>query len=432
MPLPTVTVVAGGPSPEHIASLETAIGILQHRHVPKIQPRFRLAPCLITASGLWLDEATSERALAAYQVGGSDIRKRLDDVVSSGTSLPPWQVVSSSAAVFPAIHGALGEDGVILGLCRALDIPFVGCDILTSAICLDKAVCNSVLQAAKVPQTPSITILPSEDLPSLEIGDLLLPWIIKPADGGCSIGVSLITSAKDLPNALAKARKCYPESSILVETAVQNFLEIDVAVMEVDFDDATSTITLDSDSNLLVTPCGLRQNFNHETASSASPGTTNPAPRENQNQGDIPSWSVPAPDLPAHISKKIQAFAKRVFRVLRATRFLRVDFFYVPATGDVLVNEINSMPSMARGSMWFKLWAAMGISEEDWILMVVEGAVKRGEDGKLGKMLQREKELKEQQERKKQAQTRNLAWERPGRYGNGGFTGWNRGGKPGW
>ena len=372
MRVPTVTVLAGGPSPEYIASIESAIGILSHHD--SLRAHFQLVPCIITRSGLWLNESTSERALSAYQSGGPNALQRMEDIALSGTSIPPWLVVSSSSAVFPAMHGALGEDGVILGLCRALDTPFVGCDILTSVICLDKAICNSVLKTANLPQTPHVAILPSDSPhPSLESNTIPLPWIIKPADGGCSIGVSLINLSSELPTALARARKSYPNSTILVEAAVQDAMEVDVAVME--------EPSASGDGNkLIASPCGLRQNFNFNTASSASTSTASPSPQENQNQGDVPSWAVPAPGVPEDVVVKMQALAKRVFRVVRATGFLRVDFFYVASTGEVLVNEINTMPSMARGSMWFKLWAEAGIEAEEWVRRVVEGALRKGEE----------------------------------------------------
>ena len=174
MQVPMVTVLAGGPSPEYICSIESVLGILSHRD--SLRTHFRLVPCLITRSGIWLDEPTSELALSYYRSGGPNALQRMEDIASSGTSIPPWLVVSSSSAVFPAIHGALGEDGVILGLCRGLNIPFVGCDILTSVICLDKAICNSVLNAANLPHTPHVTILPSDPpCPSFEEKIIALP-----------------------------------------------------------------------------------------------------------------------------------------------------------------------------------------------------------------------------------------------------------------
>ena len=365
----TITVLAGGPSPEHIASIETALGVLSQRD--KLKTHFRLVPCLIARSGIWLDESTSESALSAYQSAGSDAVQRMDDIALSGTSVPPSTVVSSSAAVFPALHGALGEDGVVLGLCRALNTPFVGCDILASVTCLDKATCNAVLKTANLPQTPHVTIFPSDGLyASIESNIIPLPWIIKPSDGGCSIGVSLIKSPSELPTALAKARKSYPNSTILVEAAVQDAMEIDVAVME----DPTSSV----DENLIVSSCGLRQNFDFQTASSASASSASSGPRENQNQGDVPSWAVPAPDVPKDVALKMQELAKRVFRVVRATGFLRVDFFYVALTGQILINEINTLPSLATGCMFFKLWEEIGISADEWVRRVVDMALRKG------------------------------------------------------
>ena len=76
----------------------------------------------------------------------------------------------------------------------------------------------------------------------------------------------------------------------------------------------------------------------------------------------------------------MQELAKRVFRVVRATAFLRVDFFYVPVTGEIVINEINTMPNLARGCMWFKLWAEADIAPEEWVRRVVEATLRQGEE----------------------------------------------------
>ncbi|KAF2103754.1 glutathione synthetase ATP-binding domain-like protein [Rhizodiscina lignyota] len=366
----TITVISGGPTPEYISSIESALGVLSHRG--SLRAHFRLVPCLITRSGLWLDESTSELALSAYSSGGPDALQRMEDIASSGTSVPPWLVVSSSSAVFPTIGGALGEDGVILGLCRALNTPFVGCDILTSVICLDKSVCKSVLETANLPQTVHLAILPSDSPYSvLESSPFPFPWIIKPADGGCSIGVSLINSPPELSTALDKVRQPYPDSTVLIEPAVQDMVEVDVAVME--------DISATGDRIVIVSPCGLRQNFRLGAGSSASSSSASSSSQGKQNKGDGPSWVVPAPDVPKDVVVKMQAFARQAFRAVRATGFMRVDFFYVASTGEILINEINTIPNMSRDSMWFKLWAGAGIVSEEWVKKVVEVALWKGE-----------------------------------------------------
>lgn len=375
-----VTIVAGGPTPEYTSSIESAIGILSHRD--SLRTHFQLVPCVITKSGLWLDKSTSERALAAYKAGGPDGLQRLEDVASSGKPVPPWLVVSSSSAVFATIGGALGEDGVILGLCHALQTPFVGCDILASVICLDKAACKSVLEAANLPTVPYVTLLPSDNPHSLwDSSPFPLPWIIKPADGGCSIGVSRVNSPAELSNALDVTRQDYPNSTILVEAELQRMLEVDVAVME----DVSAT----GNKKLIVSPCGLRQNFRLDTGSSASsssassnstfPSGTSSSSASSSSIGKH-TWAVPAPGLPEDVATRIQALARRAFRAVRATGFMRVDFFYVESTGEILINEINTIPNMRRDSMWFKLWAGVGIGSDEWVRRVVEAALRNSEN----------------------------------------------------
>ena len=299
------------------------------------------------------------------------------------------------------MHGALGEDGVVLGLCQALQIPHVGCDILSSVTCLDKATCKAVLKQAGLPVTPHHLVLPSndDDLPDItQIATTLpLPWLVKPSDGGCSIGASLVQCSSDLSSAITKCREHYSTSPILIEQFIQDVLEVDVAVM-LDHKSANT------EHGLVVTPCGLRQNFDFSTSSSASPddaldrssgrppGMSDasstedfrpPArgrgPQENQNQGNVPSWAVPAPGIPEAAVETMQNLAKNAFRAVRGTAFLRVDFFYSKATGEVWINEINTMPSLARGCMMFKLWEKAGISAHELIGRWIEMALTRQE-----------------------------------------------------
>lgn len=364
-----VVVLTGGSSPEYTASIESALHVLEHRK--SLRKHLHLVPCLISRDERWLDIPTSERALDAYRLGSSEGLRQMDTIIREGNAAPPWEVLSDASVVFPIIHGALGEDGVILGLCRALRKPFIGCGILSSVICLEKAVCNAVLAQAGLPRTPYGVILSddSETKAAMIAGDLRMPWIIKPSSGGCSIGVSLIRDASELSSALAKCRVLYPKSAIVIESAIEGALEIDVAVME------------DFNGDLVVTPCGLRKNFDHTTASSASVQQVGSSPEHNQDQSNDPVWVVPAPELPQWAVEQMQTLAKRAFRVVRATGWLRVDFLYTVSDGKIYINEINTMPSLASGCMFFKLWQAAGLETAELIHRNVNNALSASKDG---------------------------------------------------
>ena len=354
-----ITVLFGGPSPEYISSLQSALGILEHKK--NLIEYFDLVPCFMTKKCHWLNEEDSSEVLSSYSAGASE--EELNNIIDRGerNSADPRDIVNTSSAVFPAIHGALGEDGVILGFCGVLEVPCIGCNIHTSVVCLDKATCKAVLQQAQLPVVIHQLILPRDDddePPATTFAaNLPLPWLVKPCDGGCSIGASYVDSVSDLPPALAKCRERYPESAILIEQYVDDKLELDVAVMLEKF----------GSNKLLVTPCGLRQDFDHTTNSSASVSSESTlpsrrSPPENQQQGNVPSWAVPAPGIPEDKVQEMQNMAKAAFRAVRATHFLRVDFFYRKSTGEIWINEINTMPSLTRGCMFFKLWEAAGIS----------------------------------------------------------------------
>jgi D-alanine-D-alanine ligase len=364
-----VLMVAGGPSPEHVASIESALGVLEHSET--LKGTLWLIPCVITKDGQWLDSKSSGRALEEYQKEGFEGYEAKSR--GCGGSLRPWQILQEVDIVFPVMHGAYGEDGVLLGLCEAMKKPFVGCDILSSVVCLDKVTCNSVLKQAGLPQTPLIIVLPGESTSTggeAERKALALPWIVKPSQGGCSVGVELVHSSEHVSAAIGSARKEYPNSAVLIETAVLGRMEIDVAVMQ------------DPDGSLLVSPGGLRENFDHKSFSSASGGTREPPMGPRHNQGDVPAWVVPAPGVPGSAIEEMQSIAKKVFRLVRATAFLRVDFFYKPAEVEgledlILINEINTIPSLARGCMFYKLLGALGITPSEFIKRAVDLAMKR-------------------------------------------------------
>lgn len=362
MQVPRITVITGGPGPEHVASIESALGVLEHRYF--LSADFQFVACVITQDEIWLDKSTSEQYMQIYCSGGMESVCQLRESARN-TSVTPIEVLSETDAIFPVIHGMLGEDGVLLGLCQALHKPYIGCGILTSAICLDKAICNAVLKQAGIRQTPHMVVLPGNDAEEPK-QSLSLPWIVKPSDGGCSMGISLVRDPSELPAALAKSRENYPKSAIVVEVAVENMVELDVAVLQ------------EPSGALTVTPCGLRRScYDNLSHSDTAPC---PSPRETHRHGNVPDWAVPAPDIPRSAVQQMQALAKHVFRVVRASGWLRVDFFYVPSTGDIFVNEINTMPSLAQRCMLFKLWAAAGMTAPDFIRRVINHGLSRNSD----------------------------------------------------
>jgi D-alanine-D-alanine ligase len=350
MQLPRVTILTGGHTLEYKSSLDSAAGILGFHEALGSEYCFQV--CFVTNEGIWLDFETSATIMDRYIIAGSQgSYEEIIRIAKRGHSTPS-QILATTDVIFPAICGAFGEDGTIAGLCQAYRNPCIGDSALTNAVQYDKIMCNAVLAQAGIPQTPQVVILPDEDPDPDVMKSLPLPWFVKPADGGCSIGISRIDSIHLLPAALLKSRHFYPSSPSLVETAVSDALEIDVMVMR------------DNTGNLLVTPCGL---------------FVSPLSKESKSP-KISPLHVPAPGVPAEDAAKMQALTRKLYRVLRVSGWLKVDFFYNPSTRKILVNEVNTLLNMSRGSMMFRLWEAAGVPPVELIRRVVKMALDRGRD----------------------------------------------------
>ena len=350
MQLPRVTILTGSHTLEYKSSLDSAVGILGFHEA--LSSEYCLQVCFITNEAIWLDFETSATIMDRYTLAGSeDSYEEIISIATRGHSTPS-QILAATDVIFPAICGALGEDGTIAGLCQAYRKPCIGDSALTNAVQYDKIMCNAVLAQAGIPQTPQVVVLPDEEPDTDVMTNLPLPWFVKPADGGCSIGISHIESTHQLPAALLKSRHFYPSSATLVETAVDDALEVDVMAMR------------DSSGNLLVTPCGL---------------FVSPLSTESKSPKVSP-LHVPAPGVPAEDVAKMQALTQKIYRVLRVSGWLKVDFFYNPRTRKILVNEVNTLLNMSRGSMMFRLWEAADVEPVELIRRVVEMALDKGRD----------------------------------------------------
>lgn len=359
---PRVIVLTGGPTLEYKSSLDSALGILSYRD--QLREEYQLEPCFITHSGIWLDAPTSEKVLEQYKSGKPEDTVDAIDKIALNGHVTPWQVLSETAAVFLTICGAFGEDGAIIGLCQAMRKPHIGSSIFTSVVQYDKAACNALLKSVGISQTPQVVLLPGEPIDAQLAASLPLPWVVKPSYGGCSIGISFVRAMSELPAAILKSQEYYFDSPILIEAAVENALEVDVAVMR------------DLDGNIVVTPCGMF----------ATPD------QKQEHSAALSTIDVPASGIPQHGAEKMRDLAKRVYQVLRGTGWLKIDFFYQPSTGIILVNEINAVPNMSRDSLNWRLWEAAGIGPLDMIRRLIKLALREGlelENHEKAKLLQR-------------------------------------------
>jgi len=257
-------------------------------------------------------------------------------------------------AVFPVLHGTYGEDGTFQGLLRAAGVPYVGCDTLSSAVCMDKEFAKRLLKQAGIP-TPDFAVLRRTDRrPSLASLRLGRPVFVKPANLGSSVGVHKVRTQRELDAALRDAFRY--DHKALVERAVAG-RELECSVLGNNHPQASAVGE--------VVPA-------HEFYDYDAKYTD-----ENGARLDIPA------QLPAAVVQRVQAIAVAAFRALGCAGMARVDFF-LARNGELYVNELNTIPGFTDISMYPKLWEAAGLPYDRLVDRLVRLAVERhAADAKL-------------------------------------------------
>lgn len=346
--------IFGGRSAEHAVSLQSARNILTALDPQKYQ----VSLIGIARDGQWyLNEAsqllvsqTHPQLLRLNQADqalvlrpGSEGAQLLK--VSSQQSLAPLDVV------FPVLHGTYGEDGAVQGLLRMAGIPFVGSDILGSAVGMDKDVMKRLLREAGLPTPRFITCTrrQSEAEVLAQTEALGYPVFVKPANLGSSVGIHKVKSAADLASALADA--FLYDHKVLIEEGL-DCREIECAVLG------------NPGAELQVSVPGevkVNAEFYSYEAKYMDP--------------EGASLQIPA-DLSEALTQQIQALARQTFTVLNAAGLARIDFFLTPDQ-QLYVNEINTLPGFTQISMYPKLFAASGLAYADLLDRLIQLALER-------------------------------------------------------
>jgi D-alanine-D-alanine ligase len=310
-----VAVLGGGRSSEHDVSLASASaireGLAEAGHV--------VLEVVIDHRGVWWHQ--NERV-----------------------GVEPGAGVLDADVVFPALHGPYGEDGSIQGLLEVAGVPYVGSDVLASAVCLDKVVFKDLMARAGIPQVDYVGLRDGDGHGDLE--RLGLPVFVKPARLGSSVGISRVDDPPELEGALRDAFAHDPH--VIVEAAATG-LEVECGVIGNDRPQASLP-------GLIETP----EWYDYEAK--YTPGGM--------------ELTVPAP-LEHGVSDQVRQLAVEVFRAAGCSGLARVDFFVVGET--VLVNELNTMPGFTATSVFPKLWEASGVPYPELLDRLLQLALARRE-----------------------------------------------------
>ncbi|GAC1329938.1 MAG: D-alanine--D-alanine ligase DdlA [Mycobacteriales bacterium] len=357
-----VAVVFGGRSTEHAISCVSAGSVL--RAIDRDQ--YDVLPVGITTDGRWVlapDDpdalAIDGRRLPAVDRGGEHVALPGDPqaglVVLAPGDLP--RALGMVDVVFPLLHGPYGEDGTVQGLLELAGIPYVGAGVLASAAAMDKEYMKLLLAARGLPVAPYAVVRTREWLADrtaalAEAEALGWPVFVKPARGGSSIGISKAGDRDALVAAVELARESDPK--VVIEAAVVG-REIECGVL-----DGVAGGTPEASVPAEIRVTGGRDFYDFEA----------------KYLSDATEFDIPA-DLPPEVVKAIQELAVRAFLALDCAGLARVDFFLTPA-GEIVVNEINTMPGFTPASMFPRMWAASGLDYPQLVDRLLSAAIARG------------------------------------------------------
>ncbi|MDW5596391.1 D-alanine--(R)-lactate ligase [Conexibacter stalactiti] len=326
-------IIFGGCSEEHPISVKSAREVARHLDVTKYEPFF----IGITTSGAWKlcdgPDADWENGSSRPVVLSPDRSVRGLLVLEQGR----YETISLDL-VLPVLHGKLGEDGAMQGLLELAGIPYAGCDIQSSALCMDKSLTYMVASAAGI-ATPKFWTVTAGEQPDLD--QLTYPVFVKPARSGSSFGVSKASHRDELASAVEAARRY--DAKVLIEEAVVGS-EIGCAILGDERD------LLAGEVDQIALSHGFFRIHQEDAPERGS---------------DNSSVTVPA-DISAAARSLVQETAKAVYRALGCRGLSRVDMF-LKEDGQVVLNEVNTLPGMTSYSRYPRMMAAAGLPLSDVI-----------------------------------------------------------------
>jgi D-alanine-D-alanine ligase len=348
-----VALIFGGRSGEHEVSLMSARSVLSVLDPSK----YEVTQIGITREGKWL---TAENVLDKFE------KEKLDGLEPVIISPDPSEAgifvlrgkqldkLADTDVYFPLLHGTFGEDGTIQGLFEMANAAYVGAGVTGSAVGMDKGIFKEVMRSIGVPSVDSIIVLRSEieqDMNAIIAKAEQVsayPIFTKPANLGSSVGVTKCRTRSDLQEGLMEA--ALYDRRVLVERGVANVREIEVSVLGND----------DPHASVPGEVLPSREFYSYE--SKYVDGTS--------------GLVIPAP-LPSETMARIQELAVRAYKAIDCAGMARVDFFLDKDSGEVYLNELNTIPGFTKISMYPKLWEASGMTYTELVDRLIELALQR-------------------------------------------------------
>lgn len=336
-----IAVLFGGKSTEHEVSRVSAASVLRNIDISK----YDVYPIGITKDGQWFEYTGSIDKIENGQWEKDEYYKK-----------PEGQKVLFNRevdVVFPVLHGLCGEDGTVQGLCRLIDIPCVGPNVMSSAVCMDKVYTKYVLEHFEIKQADYVVVT------AVEYGanrDKIIDTIekklkydvfIKPSNSGSSVGITKAHDRKELIDGIEAALKY--DRKVLVEKAI-NAREVEVAVL------------------------------GNDKPKAGVPGEILPAKEFYDYEAkyeDVESKLLIPADMNDVELAEIKKLAVKIYIALDCAGMARVDFLVDKVTSEIYLNEVNTIPGFTKISMYPKMWEAAGKAYKDLISELIEFAIER-------------------------------------------------------
>ena len=343
-----VAIIFGGTNTEHEVSLVSAKGIIQNLDSSK----YDIVPIKITKENKWISQKEIE---ASYQAA---IPEKIISAQASIDSIDNVIENNQIDVVFPVLHGPYGEDGTIQGMLELMRLPYVGCGVTASAVCMDKVIQKNVVESygIKIPSyfwfTQGEWVENSKktlDNIFKKLGENPYPVFVKPVNQGSSVGVSKAHNHKELQESIKLALT--RDHKIIIEKGIQNVREIECAIL------------------------GTNERSEASVVGEIIPGNEF-YDYEAKYLGDNSQAIIPG-KITKSLSDQIRATAKQAFKVLDCYGLARVDFLLDNQTGEYYLNELNTLPGFTPISMYPKLWEASGLSYSKLLDRLIELAILR-------------------------------------------------------
>ena len=326
-----VLILFGGIGTEHIVSCNSCKSILEN--IDKLKYDYEVVG--ISKENVWYKFSDDLSYLTSKNWTSANVLE-IDNIIS---------YIKKFDVVFPVMHGNYCEDGKLQGFLDLFNVKYVGCKTLSSALLMDKALTKFILKGLDIPSVPSISFSDDYKIDDI-ISEIEFPMIIKPSNGGSSIGISKACNKKELIKSIKLAKKY--DDKILIEKFIKA-RELEVAILKT------------REKTICSYPGEIK---------SANEFYDYDAKYDNKE-----SYTIIPDDLNKDIVSKIKEYALRLFESLDCKGLSRVDFFYDEENEKIYLNEANTMPGFTSISMYPKLMENEGIEYKDLISTLIDNSL---------------------------------------------------------